>query len=42
MELAVTSDLEGIQHLAISADGKKIALCGIKSGSLWIGDLTIN
>ena len=42
MELAVTSDLEGIQHLAISADGKKIALCGIKSGSLWIGDLIIN
>ena len=25
IEVAVTSDLEGIQHLAISSDGKKIA-----------------
>jgi len=41
-EIEVNSDIEGVQHLAISSDGNKIAMCGIKSGTLWIGDLRIN
>ena len=31
-EIVVNTKIEGIQHVAISADGKKVALCGIVPG----------
>ena len=40
-EIAVNTKIEGIQHVAISQDGKKVALCGIVRGRLWVGDLVI-
>ena len=41
-EIEINTGLDDLQHLAISADGHKIALCGIVPGRLWVGDLVIN
>ena len=41
-EIEINTGLDDLQHLAISADGQKIALCGIVPGRLWVGDLVIN
>jgi len=41
-EIEINTGLDDLQHLAISADGLKIALCGIVPGRLWVGDLVIN
>jgi len=41
-EIEINTGLDDLQHLAISADGQKIALCGIVPGRLWVGDLRIN
>ena len=40
-EIVVNMKIEGIQHVAISPDGKKISLCDIVPGRLWVGDLVI-
>ena len=38
----IKTGLDDLQHLSISTDGHKIALCGIIPGRLWVGDLVIN